>query len=112
MFSKLYINSSGRCSRKFYWIFGLLPFLVLGILLGISIQVLQLNPVIVFAILLLSMWPALAMQIKRWHDMGLSGWFSLLSFLPYLGFAVGIIVGFIPGKAGVNKSGPDPLGES
>ena len=82
----MYISPNGRCSRKFYWLFGVLPFFVIGILAGTTTSVLRIDYNLGLAILLIiTLWPMLAMQIKRWHDIGLSGWFSLLTFIPYLG---------------------------
>ena len=65
------------------------------------------NWLILFAAIIT--WPILAMQIKRWHDIGLTGWLSLLYFIPYVGIAVSIIIGIIPGNAGQNQFGPDPI---
>ena len=105
----LYISIKGRCSRKFYWIFGLLPFYIIGLLLGYLMKLQQLNPLILVALVLASMWPVLAMQIKRWHDIGRSGWFSMLTSVPYIGFAVTIILGLIPGNSG-EKNTAKPVG--
>lgn len=47
-------------------------------------------------------------QIKRLHDIGLSGWFILLSFLPIFNilFALGLFL--VSGTTGPNKYGSDP----
>ena len=109
MFTRLYISPIGRCSRKFYWLLGVLPFFIFGVFIGFFTSVLQLNSTLVLVFILLAVWPMLAMQIKRWHDVGLSGWFSVLTFVPYLGVVIGIIIGLIPGKSEDNRFGPDPL---
>ena len=52
-----------------------------------------------------------AMLARRWHDRGKSGWFSLISFVPYLGgLWILIELGFFPGKNETNKYGPKPTG--
>jgi uncharacterized membrane protein YhaH (DUF805 family) len=51
----------------------------------------------------------LAVQIKRWHDINKSGWFCLLSLLPYIGLVISIVIGFLPGNIGPNRFGPDPF---
>ncbi len=113
MFKQLYFYPNGRSSRKFYWLFGILPFFIIGLILFFSLANSKSNPYIVFFVLfiqLLALWPFLVMQIKRWHDINLTGWLSLLIFIPYLGFVVILVVGLIPGKSGENKYGQDPLG--
>ena len=60
---------------------------------------------------LVAIWPGLAIQIKRWHDRGKSGWWVLIGLIPIIGFWwVLIECGFLPGDVGPNEYGPDPLG--
>ena len=113
MIKRLYFSTNGRCSRKFYWLFGVAPFVVLGVLAGVVALLLQIPPNwlnwLILCVVAITTWPILAMQIKRWHDIGLTGWLCLLSLIPYVGPAVSIIIGFIPGNAGQNQFGPDPI---
>ena len=61
-------------------------------------------------LILLLLWPALAVAIKRWHDRGKSGWWVLIGLIPIIGFFwVLIECGFLPGDEGPNEYGPDPL---
>lgn len=56
------------------------------------------------------LWIVLAVQVKRWHDRGKSGWMVLVYFIPLIGsFWVLIECGFLSGTAGPNQYGPDPL---
>ena len=116
MIQRLYFSIQGRSSRQFYWLFGILPFSVLGFLLGGFFALNPVNPNtvirVLFLFIVLSLWPMLAMQIKRWHDFGQSGWLSLLSMIPYVGIVVWIAVGCIPGTKGENGYGADPLASS
>ena len=50
-------------------------------------------------------WIGLALTAKRWHDLGHSGWFTLLFFVPLVGIFAAIYVAFFPGNAGQNKYG-------
>jgi uncharacterized membrane protein YhaH (DUF805 family) len=55
------------------------------------------------------LWPSLAVQVKRWHDLNKSGWFILFNLVPF-----GVIVTFfvnalLPGTNGPNRFGEDPL---
>jgi len=58
----------------------------------------------------LCIWIALAIQIKRWHDRGHSGWRVLINVIPILGpLWVLVELGFLKGSAGANRFGADPL---
>jgi curved DNA-binding protein CbpA/uncharacterized membrane protein YhaH (DUF805 family) len=46
--------------------------------------------------------------IKRLHDINLSGWFSLINFIPYIGALFSLIVIFIDSSKGPNNYGADP----
>lgn len=35
---------------------------------------------------LITLWPYLAVQVRRWHDRNKSGWWVLLNFIPIIGF--------------------------
>jgi len=50
--------------------------------------------------------------IKRLHDINLSGWYSLINLIPYVGGFFGLIVLFIDGTKGPNKYGTDPKNRS
>ena len=58
----------------------------------------------------------LSIQIKRWHDIGVSGWILLLAVVPFVGLLYALVaivyLGFIKGTMGSNKYGPDPLQSS
>lgn len=105
MFKQLYLSLRGRCSRQFYWLFGVLPFVVLGVVLG----ALHVGLVVAAPIALLCIWPYLAMQVKRWHDLSLSGWWAALGLVPFLNYVVIVGIGLVPGTKGQNRFGPDPL---
>ncbi|MCE0497666.1 MAG: DUF805 domain-containing protein [Methylacidiphilales bacterium] len=47
---------------------------------------------------LASIWPMLAVQIKRWHDRNKSGWWCLIGLVPFIGgLWVLIECGCLPG---------------
>jgi uncharacterized membrane protein YhaH (DUF805 family) len=55
-------------------------------------------------------WMSLAVQVKRWHDLNITGWAVLISLVPFLGFLVNLIaLGMIAGTPGPNSYGPNPL---
>ncbi len=64
----------------------------------------------VYIVLLFAfIYSAFAMQIKRWHDLGKSGWFVLLGFIPIVGIICLVYLLFIKGTDGDNQFGKDPL---
>jgi hypothetical protein len=54
----------------------------------------------------LYMW--LAVNVKRCHDRGHSGWFVLLGLIPLVNIWYVVEVCFLPGQRGANRFGPDP----
>lgn len=49
------------------------------------------------------------LMIRRLHDLGKSGYFVLLAFVPALGIIFSIALFCIPGQIGWNQFGADPL---
>ncbi len=52
--------------------------------------------------------PLLAVEVRRFHDQGRSGWFAALNLIPYVGFIIVMIMMLLPGVDGDNQYGPDP----
>lgn len=110
--TKHYFDFSGRASRKEYWMFilsivtvAILFSMLGGVLTGTS-QVLALVVLgVQFAILI----PSIAISVRRLHDVGISGWWFLISFIPLLGL---ILLFFFlkKGDVGPNRYGEDPYG--
>ena len=125
----------GRSCRREYWMFQLLK-VVCGFLLafglifagaltsaplfsGNAVANILGNVTLLLASLayLLCFLPAeIALTVRRWHDIGNSGWtiivVMLFGLIPVIGFLAGIIH-FVamcwPGDKGANKYGPNPL---
>ncbi|WP_026227696.1 DUF805 domain-containing protein [Hoeflea sp. 108] len=117
-----YVNFSGRARRKEYWAFTLFMILggvVLGALIGIfaavSGQDEQSLPIMVLFLLsafgLAMVLPSIAVTVRRIHDLGLSGWFYLLIFVPFGGFVL-LVFTLLPSQKHDNKWGPVPEGVS
>ncbi len=89
---KNYAGFSGRARRKELWMFLLIHMavsFVLGFvdgLLGLTIAegVGILSTIYVLAVFI----PTLAVQVRRMHDVGRSGWWLLLSLIPLAGLIV------------------------
>jgi uncharacterized membrane protein YhaH (DUF805 family) len=94
---KKYATFSGRARRKEYWLFVLFTFVV-SILLMVVSRVL--GSIFQLAIII----PAIAVAVRRMHDVGKSGWFMLIPIYS-------LILACTNGTAGPNEFGPDPKSE-
>ncbi|UAB75860.1 DUF805 domain-containing protein [Mesoflavibacter sp. SCSIO 43206] len=108
-----YANFEGRARRKEYWMFTLFQIIIIfilallgGLLGGASESVLGMLPLGIYA--LATFIPGIAVTVRRLHDTNKSGWYYLLSFIPYIGGIIMIILTVIEGDRGPNKYGPDP----
>ncbi|MBB5941135.1 uncharacterized membrane protein YhaH (DUF805 family) [Xanthomonas arboricola] len=52
--------------------------------------------------------PSIAVQVRRFHDQGKSGWYVLLGLIPWVGGFVILVFMFLEGVKGANAYGPDP----
>jgi uncharacterized membrane protein YhaH (DUF805 family) len=101
-----YLETSGRLSQWQFWQ-GYLPILLIKLLLGLFIAA-GLSPWVVFPVGVLTIYPTLALCIKRAHDIGLSGNYCWLFIVPLVNAFVFLTLAFSPGIVGDNRFGPDP----
>ena len=110
---KKFAKFSGRSRMSEFWIFTLINFvfLIFAMILDNVIGIL-LNPIPFGAFFiiynLLVFLPELALFVRRMHDVGKSGWFVLLSFIPLIGTVWLLALCITEGNPGENKYGPDP----
>ena len=109
MLVQLYSSPKGRCSRQFYWLFGVAPFAAVALVVGLLADPWQAGISALAGLTIFFALPMLMEQFKRWHDIGRSGWWILLNFIPYVAVIVPVVIGFIPGTVGPNDYGADPL---
>jgi uncharacterized membrane protein YhaH (DUF805 family) len=103
----LLFSFDGRIPRLQFWGY-FIPYFLLYVgtfVLAAAEEGLRFLPL---AYSLLMLYPTLAVNAKRCHDRGRSGWFMLITFIPIVGFWYLIEVGFLEGTAGDNQYGPDP----
>ncbi len=118
---KNYATLSGRTGRKEFWIFTLinLVFATVAMLadrqLGICFKMeigygLQTLPYgYVFGLYsLATLVPTLALQVRRLHDVGKSGWFFFLFLIPVVGAIYLFVLYCMGSSAGDNGYGPEP----
>lgn len=107
----------GRLSRSDYWRRAFPILLPIGILVNIIMffEFEATGSQGPFSIILglISLWPSLAVLIKRLHDRDRSGWFILTILIPFLNIVFGIWliieVWFLEGTEGENRFGPKPI---
>ena len=113
---EMFFTYRGRLNRK--------PFILRGLLLSILssmmstvmtemteassvvMHLLALVPLILIVVLGVA---SFMLIIRRWHDLGKSGWLSLLMLIPLLNFFVLIFLWAKKGTDGPNTYGDDPL---
>ncbi|WFL76145.1 DUF805 domain-containing protein [Altererythrobacter arenosus] len=104
-----YAQFTGRSCRKEFWLFLLaaniatLVFLILGVMIGFqAATALWLLGLLAIAV------PYVAVQVRRLHDQGRTGWIALANLIPYIGPFVVLAFMLIEGEQGDNAYGPDP----
>jgi len=110
-----YAEFTGRSRRQEYWMFFLFVLLVtigLSIIEGIfGLRIGEagiLSGLFSLAILI----PAIAVGIRRLHDIDRSGWWLLIGLIPFVGAIVMIVFMATRGTTGDNRFGPDPIANS
>jgi uncharacterized membrane protein YhaH (DUF805 family) len=126
----LFTSFEGRIGRQQWWL-GLIAlvvvqwivFMVIGFMFGgammgsvdpanpaAAAQGMGMLSVPIIIVVLIFLWPALALYAKRWHDRDKSGWWTLIALIPIIG-GLWLLVecGFLRGTEGPNRYGSDPL---
>jgi uncharacterized membrane protein YhaH (DUF805 family) len=116
-----YANFSGRAHRAEYWSYALFWLLALALVMAvgfvfdggltdlraaISAPAITLTLAVVFVVA--TFLPGLGLAIRRQHDIGLSGWFSLLALVPSIGSIVLLAFSLVPSQKHDNRWGPVP----
>ena len=110
---KNYAKFTGRARRMEYWSFILFNFifaivaLILDIVLGIASPEIGYGPIYgIYA--LAALIPGIAVLVRRLHDVGRSGWYYFVIFIPLIGAILLLVWLFSDSKPGTNKWGPNP----
>ena len=113
---KKYAVFGGRARRKEYWIFSLIHIIVCFVLTFIESQLGLLKDegpgVIGGLYILATLIPNIAVSIRRVHDVGKSGWWLLILFVPFIGGILLLYYLVKDSDPGQNQYGPNPKGES
>ncbi|MBR5154822.1 MAG: DUF805 domain-containing protein [Alphaproteobacteria bacterium] len=95
-----YVKFDGRVSRCQYWMFALYSILV-GIAISVVVSVLPFLSSLSLLYFLAILVPSVGLGVRRLHDINFSGWWFLVSLIPYVG---GIALIFLFAIAGDNKA--------
>lgn len=82
---KHYVDFAGRVGRQEYWMF-----VLFSILIQIALDIVGLDMISMLVSLGLLL-PSLALGSRRLHDIGKSGWWLLLGFIPIIGWIILIV---------------------
>ena len=118
-----YIDGEGRARRLEYWSFALFGWLTM---MGAMFAVLMITGllggfdqdtppapalfamIVIFGWMLLMIIPGISVSVRRLHDVGLSGWLYLITFVPYVGGLFMLVIACIPSQPHPNAYGPAP----
>lgn len=112
---KKYAVFEGRASRKEYWYVSLINSLISLVLFIIDALTISLNLNIGIGFLgtvysLAVFIPALAVTVRRLHDIDHSGWWMLMIMIPFVGVIILLLNLAQESQPGDNKYGNDPFG--
>lgn len=110
---KKYAEFSGRSQRAEYWYFVLFNIIIVFVLVFIDGIIGTFDPVSGYGLIsglytLAVLIPAIAVGVRRLHDVGKSGWMLLIGLIPLIGFIWLIILMVTDSNPVNNKYGPNP----
>ncbi|WP_229815140.1 DUF805 domain-containing protein [Novosphingobium pokkalii] len=117
------LDFNGRSRRLEYWMFHVLLIAQIALIMGLIVAfaprdggALPWSHPVTLLLTLLAMiaavgwfWAGLALSVRRFHDQDKSGWYVLLGAIPYVGGLITLVFMCLPGTAGPNRFGPDPI---
>lgn len=107
-----YAQFEGRSNRAEYWLFVLTYAIAFCVALAIDFLVFgdltQSAGMGPFSgiVILASVVPSIAVGVRRLHDLDRTGFWLLISFVPFIGALAMLVVGLWPGTPGPNRFGP------
>ncbi len=114
-FKQKYADFNGRASRSEYWWFVLLYFIVLvvasilsgGVVDSSTGEISMIGVIIFLLVIAVFLVPAIAVSVRRLHDIDKSGWWYLINLVPYVGGLVFLVLMVLPPKE-PNRFGDAP----
>jgi uncharacterized membrane protein YhaH (DUF805 family) len=102
-----YLNFEDRARRLEFWMFIFINALIFGVLdywqtsKGWGTLLTGFYSLFIF-------FPGMAVGIRRLHDIGKSGWWVLIGFIPVIGPFILFLWSMYPSEEGSNRYGPAP----
>lgn len=113
------MHTNGRLNRLRFITYGLLNGLfssvpwIVAAFIGSAIHSDILGYIVMFGLgFILSLPMTVAgymLAIRRLHDLGQTGWWALITLIPYVGIILGLVLLLAPGTVGPNRYGQDPI---
>lgn len=103
-----YFNFDGRARRTEYWMFTLFNIIAIVVLAVIDSFIGK--PILQGLYMLAILLPALGVTVRRLHDTGRSGWWILVSFVPFIGGLILLVFTVLDSQPGDNQYGANPKG--
>jgi uncharacterized membrane protein YhaH (DUF805 family) len=110
---KKYAVFTGRARRKEYWFF-----VLFNVIIAIALTVIDMSAGLyddVYEVGLLGslyslavLLPSIAVSVRRLHDIGRTGWWLLIAFIPLVGAIVLLVFAVLDSTPGDNQYGPNP----
>ena len=105
--------SKGRLRRRTFFFRGLVLYALAIVIYGIPSWLyaadIPEHVKLIAGLGMMAVWYLLLVQtVLRLHDLGLSGWWSLIALLPLATYVLGPGVQLVQGTIGPNRFGPDP----
>ncbi len=103
-----YADFTGRTSRQAYWMFTLV-YIILIVLISIAEEIALGTELPSTLFTLAVIIPSIAITTRRLHDIGKSGWWQLIYFIPILGWIVMLLFLVRAGDRTDNQYGPSSV---
>ena len=112
----MFFSYRGRLNRKPFILRGLLLSVLSSVMSTVMTEMTEASSTVMHLLALLPLLLMVVLSvgtfmliIRRWHDLGKSGWLTLLMLIPLLNFLVLIFLWVKKGTDGPNAYGDDPL---
>lgn len=108
-----FADFSGRARRREYWTFALVNGLIALILLILGLAFGEDSPasnIMVTIFYLIMLVPNLSVSVRHLHDIGKSGWWLFIGFIPLIGSLLLLVWSLMDSEPGENQYGENPKG--
>lgn len=113
-----YFDFKSRARRTEFWFVALFNFLITIVFTFFILLLFRIDSTFLAGVLigiyilwyLFMLIPSTAVLVRRLHDIGLSGWWFFISFVPIFGSLTLLVFYFIDSQKGINRWGVNPKG--